>query len=321
MDRLFKAKTYEELEDLLYKYLEHDHRCYKDFKRYYEISDYDYHITLLNNSKRFVEVSFSYFYNLFDHLMINQLITVKNQEFIIPGYDLKLVKDDSVINRLFYLYQIQEPAHIFIEDNDYMNKIYYYLKEKISKSKQKAVLDEIDKTIHLKDQTKNNLEDLLIYELNILNNVRSVVLEHLRYDYYKENQIARIKSENRKIIVEKPYVLLDDFIKEGIGVCKQFSLFYGYLIEKLIKDNILFGNYCLDSNLVYSSEKLPLSHIWVRYKTITGSTLILDQEYILELNSKLENKMTIFYKRPNEFERHIVGLLNAKSMAIIKRSE
>ncbi|MEM2031938.1 MAG: hypothetical protein QW210_01195 [Candidatus Woesearchaeota archaeon] len=320
MDKLFKAKSYEELEDLIYEYLDHDHRCYQDFKRYYEISDYDYHITFLNDSKRFVEVSFSYFYNLFDHLLINQLIKVKDNEFILQDCDLKLVKEDSVINRLFYLYQIQEPAHIYIEDNDYMNKIYNSLKERISKSKEKSVLQEIDKTIHLKEQTKNNLEDLLIHELNILNNVRLTVLEHLRYDYFKENQIAKIKSKNRKIIVEKPYVLLDEFIRERIGVCKQFSLFYGYLIEKLIQDNILFGNYCLDSNLVYSSEKPPSSHIWVRYKTITGSTFILDQEYILELNSKVENKMTIFYKRPKEFERHIVGLLNAKLMVINKKA-
>lgn len=318
MDKLFQARSYEELEDLIYDYFDHDHRCYQDFKRYYEISDYDYHITLLNDSKRFVEVSFSYFYHLFDHLLINQLIKVKDNEFILHNYDIKLVKENSVIDRLFYLYHIQEPAHIYVEDNDYMNKIYNSLKERISRSKERSVLDEIDKTIHLKDQTKNNLEDILIHELNILNIVRSFVLEHLKYDDFKENQIAKAKSENRKIIVEKPYVLLDEFLKEGFGVCKQFSLFYGYLIERLIHDNILFGSYSLDSNLIYSSEKPPGSHIWVRYKTLTGSTLILDQEYILELGSKVENKMTLFYKRPIEFEKHIISLLNARMIIINK---
>ncbi|MEM4396594.1 MAG: hypothetical protein QXR30_02980 [Candidatus Woesearchaeota archaeon] len=319
MDKLFKAKSYEELEDLIYEYLDHDHRCYQDFKRYYEISDYDYHITLLNDSKRFVEVSFSYFYNLFDHLLINQLIKVKDNEFILQDCDLKLVKDDSVINRLFYLYHIQEPAHIYIRDNNYMNDLYNSLKQKISNTKLKSVLQEIDKTIHLRENTKTNLDDLLVYELSILNNVRFLVLEHLKYDSSKENVIAKLKSENRKIIVEKPCVYLDEFIKEGVGVCKQFSLFYAYLLEKLIYDNILFGTYSLDSNLISSSEKHPSSHIWVRYKATNGSVFILDQEFILELNSSVENRMTVFYKRPNEFENYINNLLNKKRI-IIERS-
>lgn len=66
-------------------------------------------------------------------------------------------------------------------------------------------------------------------------------------------------------------VPLDEYIKEGVGVCRHRALATGAVIEQFQEDGHLTGEVSVDRNARGVS-----GHAWVRYENSTGDIYILD---------------------------------------------
>jgi len=91
----------------------------------------------------------------------------------------------------------------------------------------------------------------------ILQFVFDNVNENMKYDGDKVSEIINdlsAKGDKR--------ISLDFFLKEGVGVCRHMALLAGVAIERLIKEDLLEGNICIERN----GNRYRGAHAWARYK-------------------------------------------------------
>lgn len=94
--------------------------------------------------------------------------------------------------------------------------------------------------------------------------------------------IITIKNPDivEQIIAERGWlgdrkVSLENFYREGFGVCRHMALGLGAVLESFIKDGILSGNVSVDRSMgTYKGREG--GHAWVRYTNSAGEVLILD---------------------------------------------
>ncbi|MEM2031939.1 MAG: hypothetical protein QW210_01200 [Candidatus Woesearchaeota archaeon] len=330
MEKIFKAKTLEDLDRFIFRNESHDHRVYEDYDFYYYISDYDYHICPKWDSRKTITISRDYYYQLFKDLRNQSKLEIKDNEFFSKDHDIPIVKPNKIKDRVFIFYK--EPLDIIVQNNDYMQNIYERLKKKIFSTKKGEVLSSINNEIFLTKKTYEKLDDITLNELHFLKNLRDVVNEILVYDVKEENKLLTefIIKEIQEIKVfddlfaflynptkNRISIKLEEYLKRGKGVCKQFALLYGYLLESLSDDFLLAGNFSLDLYLINDyRDSLNLGHIWVRYESLENKVFILDQRYILELFSNTERQIGQHYNTPNEFEEYIKRRIKNKYYSV-----
>lgn len=71
---------------------------------------------------------------------------------------------------------------------------------------------------------------------------------------------------------EDTKVALNVFMKEKVGVCRHRALLAGYLLERLVKDNVLRGKVSIDRNTIPARG----GHAWVRWEGPGGKAFIID---------------------------------------------
>ncbi|MEM4396595.1 MAG: hypothetical protein QXR30_02985 [Candidatus Woesearchaeota archaeon] len=330
MENIFKVKNLEDLDNFLFKHENHSHRIYEDDDFYYYISDFDYHIRSKHDSLKEKTISRDYFYLLFKSLRNELKLEIKNYDFFSKDYNVPIATSKKVKDRIFIFYR--EPLNIFVEDNDYMRSIYETLKKRIYSRRKDNVFNSINNEIFLTKETYNSLDDITLHELHFLKNLRDVVNDILVYDIQEETYILTqhilkeienlqtfddlfeyISNFNKK----KVTVRLDQYLRKGKGICKQFALLYGYLLESLIDDFLLGGNFSLDLYFVKDNKNnFKFGHIWARYESLENKVFILDQKYILELFSNAELQANQYYKKPSEFEKYIQRKIKIKSYSL-----
>ncbi|MEM2031937.1 MAG: hypothetical protein QW210_01190 [Candidatus Woesearchaeota archaeon] len=303
MKNPFDVKSLDELVLMFRDYKNYDIRTYETEKYSYQISDYDYLIISKKDFKS-KHIYFDYYFVLLDQLYQNFMLEINDNEFYLSynNQKIRLAKPNQVINGLFCFLD-DSVLDIFVEDNEYMNSLYKNLTNLISSVKKVSVFDQIDKTIFLKSSTKKNLINVLD-ELFVLRQVTKKVSILLTYDVVDEKFLS-IKYAIDNKDNDKFYVPLDFYIKEGKGICKQFSLLYGYFLEKLIQEKYLPGSFAIDLNYRDFNDLPSGGHMWVRYTSEAGNVFILDNNHIIELFSSKENKSNAYYKRPYEFEEYV----------------
>ncbi|MDP3954875.1 MAG: hypothetical protein Q8Q15_00740 [bacterium] len=66
-------------------------------------------------------------------------------------------------------------------------------------------------------------------------------------------------------------VTLNEFMREGIGICRHRALLAGYLIERLVKEGVLRGKVSVDRNYLPKQG----GHAWVRWEGAGGNPIII----------------------------------------------
>lgn len=132
------------------------------------------------------------------------------------------------------------------------------------------------------------------YEKRVLKIVKQVVTRVMPYDYgdTRAEKYHQLYGDNRKL-------LLGLFI--GAGVCRHQALLAGYVIEKLIEQNILTGKVSVDRNWLQND---PTGHAWTRYVTQREEVYIVDvaQNYFGKLSMWIRTQWP--YARPDELEKY-----------------
>lgn len=148
------------------------------------------------------------------------------------------------------------------------------------------------------------------YEKRVLKIVKKIVTRVMPYDHgdTRAEKYHQIYGDNRKL-------LLGLFI--GAGVCRHQALLAGYVIEKLIKQNVLPGKVSVDRNWLKDD---PEGHAWTRYTTQQDEVYIVDvaQNYLGKLSMWIRTQWP--YARPDELEKYKFVLTRIQEF-IKKRSE
>ena len=94
---------------------------------------------------------------------------------------------------------------------------------------------------------------------------------------------------------------LNNYIRDGVGVCRHQALLCGYLLERLVAEHHLSGTVSVDRNQV---EGLG-GHAWARYTTSGDKVIVLDvaQDYLGRLNDMSQDQNRWFYERPKDHAR------------------
>lgn len=100
---------------------------------------------------------------------------------------------------------------------------------------------------------------------------------------------------------------LDNFYRDGFGVCRHFALGAGVIIESLIDQGILKGRVSVDRSSGSIGDRYG-GHAWVRYQSQSGKIFILDPmlNYAGELTDAMHarslGERIWEYARPSDYE-------------------
>jgi len=95
-------------------------------------------------------------------------------------------------------------------------------------------------------------------------------------------------------------VALEVYIENQAGVCRHQSLLAGYLLEKLVNDNVLHGKVSVERNFIPGEG----GHSWVRYTNSAGDVYILDPaQHFIGTLEEAKRGACWDYRRPKEVER------------------
>lgn len=99
----------------------------------------------------------------------------------------------------------------------------------------------------------------------ILDSVFELVSETLPFNNKKVERITRKYLSDQKIS-------LSEFIRAKAGICRHQALLAGYVLERLIKEDLIKGKVHINRNAIRGKG----GHAWVRYTTHKNKVFILD---------------------------------------------
>lgn len=104
----------------------------------------------------------------------------------------------------------------------------------------------------------------------VLDAVFAVVDQALRYSVAETNALTAGLPDGTKFA-------LNNYLIEGVGVCRQMALVAGTLLEMLKDDGRIFGEVSIERSQEWNPRKEEYSgHQWVRYTNSAGRVFILD---------------------------------------------
>ncbi len=152
----------------------------------------------------------------------------------------------------------------------------------------------------------------------VLGAVFDVVSEKMRYSQEGVEKILGEIAENqgRSDFRDGTKIPLNEFILEGVGVCRHQALAAGVLLERLKDDGLIRGQVSVDRSQRWSPKGEPEGHAWVRYTSHSGAVVILDvaQGYFGPLEDSEGRKRGWDYLRPEEQRERVAR--NAGNQAI-----
>jgi hypothetical protein len=92
-------------------------------------------------------------------------------------------------------------------------------------------------------------------------------------------------------------ISLDEFVKEGTGVCRHMAMTVGVILEKYVRQGYLRGEVSVDRN-----TDVRGGHAWVRYTHEDGKVTIIDvmQNFKGSLRDAMKLEYAWSYARPAE---------------------
>ncbi|MCK4826180.1 hypothetical protein KA005_61120, partial [bacterium] len=104
-------------------------------------------------------------------------------------------------------------------------------------------------------------------------------------------------------------VMLDQFLRYGVGVCRHSALTAGLLLELLIKEKYLDGQVSVDRNTVEGG------HAWARYTNTKGTVYIIDitQEFFGTLDEAVVNGKWDYSREEDKKFMHLIRAHRADS--------
>ena len=139
----------------------------------------------------------------------------------------------------------------------------------------------------------------------VMRAVYDVVNQTMRYDADAVERIFQEVGKGR----EGVKIALDQYILEGVGVCRHQALYAGMLLEALAKKGIIHGQVSVERNMVRDKGDKYDGHSWVRYTNSAGAVFVIDiaQHRIGRLDDLMlareEGNANIWdYARPEDIE-------------------
>ncbi len=129
----------------------------------------------------------------------------------------------------------------------------------------------------------------------VLEELHNLVYDTLRYDLEATNKLAQNFEK----------IAINNYIYEGVGVCRTQAILSAYLIERLIDNGYLHGRVSVDRNLRHN---VAGGHAWARYTDQNGQVWIIDpaQDYIGKLESGTPTNGRWDYRRTEDLVKFLL---------------
>jgi len=209
-----------------------------------------------------------------------------------------IIARDTPVNGGVYPVGGKGGEALVIDDKRYpkqLNDVYRSVEERIKNTlgSESAVLGGLKQAI---DQKAGHPGEGSM-ELKQLQAIFAEVFDTLKYDLEATEELAR---DSQKIA-------LNDYISEGVGVCRTQAVLCAYLTERLIDNGMLNGRVSIDRNINKVIDGDDKAHAWARYTDADGNVFILDpaQKYVGKLEDVTDRNWD--YRRTSDMVRELVS--------------
>jgi hypothetical protein len=204
-----------------------------------------------------------------------------------------IIARDTPINGGVYPVGHSRGEALVIDDQKYpdeLNKVYDTLIQDIHAGNPKNLMLRGIKRALINKPTERNTE-ILKY---VFNNVYDV----LRYDIVATESLA-INSQK---------IALNNYIHEGVGVCRTQAVLSAYLVERLVKDGYLDGRISIDRNERHKIDGDSGGHAWARFTDKDGKVFIIDpaQRYVGSLDDSRKIQANWDYRRTEDMVNELL---------------
>lgn len=211
-------------------------------------------------------------------------------EQLVSSLGRPLIARDTPINKGVYLVQGGTVEVIVIDDEKYpkqLNDVYHETTELVSTISEQGLITSAVANRY------GNSDDPMIRRA--LDGTLVTVMRTLKYDIEKTNAIAPDKPQK---------ITLNQYIDQGVGVCRTQALLSTYVIERMIREGKLGGRVSVDRN---EDHQVEGGHAWTRYTSEEGVVYIVDpaQNYVGTLEQSLKEANTWDYRRTEDCMRQL----------------